>query len=52
MNIRIDNYVYTREALTSAKKLLKPDGLLVLKFWVDTPWIASRLNQLTQSVAL
>jgi spermidine synthase len=49
-NIRIDNYVYTREALTSAKKLLKPDGLLVLKFWVDTPWIANRLNQLTETV--
>jgi len=49
-NIRIDNYVYTLEALTSAKKLLKPDGLLVLKFWVDTPWIASRLNQLTETV--
>jgi spermidine synthase len=47
-NIRIDNYVYTVEALQAAKRLLKPDGMLILKFWVDTPWIASRLDQLTQ----
>ena len=42
-NIRIDNYVYTREALRKAKNLLKPDGLLVMKFWVETPWISGRL---------
>lgn len=48
-NIRIDNYVYTVEALTAARKLLKPDGLLVMKFWVDRPWIAGRLQaSLTQ----
>jgi spermidine synthase len=51
-NIRIDNYVYTLEALTSAKKLLKPDGLMFLKFWVDTPWIANRLNLLATTVFL
>jgi SAM-dependent methyltransferase len=48
-NIRIDNYVYTIEALQAAKRLLKPDGVLILKFWVDTPWIASRLERLTQT---
>jgi SAM-dependent methyltransferase len=42
-NIRIDNYVYTREALQRAKQLLKPDGLFIVKFQVDTPWIAGRL---------
>ena len=42
-NIRIDNYVYTREALKRAKRLLKPDGLFIVKFQVDTPWIAGRL---------
>jgi SAM-dependent methyltransferase len=45
-NIRIDNYVYTREALRRTKQLLKPDGLLVVKFQVDTPWIAGRLFKL------
>ena len=49
-NIRIDNYVYTVEALQAAKRLLKPDGVLILKFWVETPWIESRLTGLTQTV--
>jgi SAM-dependent methyltransferase len=49
-NIRIDNYVYTVEALQAAKRLLKPDGLLILKFWVETPWIEARLTELTQIV--
>ena len=47
-NIRIDNYVYTREALRRAKLLLKPDGLFIVKFQVDTPWIAGRLFNLMQ----
>ena len=45
-NIRIDNYVYTREALQAAKTHLRPDGLMVVKFWVATPWIAGRLDGL------
>lgn len=45
-NIRIDNYVYTREALNAAKKLLKSDGVFIVKFQVDTPWIAGRLHSL------
>ena len=47
-NIRIDNYVYTREALQRAKGLLKPDGLFIVKFQVDNPWIAGRLFGLMQ----
>jgi len=45
-NIRIDNYVYTREALQRARQLLKPDGLFIVKFQVDNAWIAGRLFQL------
>jgi spermidine synthase len=45
-NIRIDNYVYTREALQKAKSLLRPDGLFIVKFQVDNPWIAGRLFNL------
>jgi spermidine synthase len=48
-NIRIDNYVYTREAFARARQLLKPDGLFVVKFQVDTPWIAGRLYELMQT---
>lgn len=45
-NIRIDNYVYTREAFQRAKQLLKPDGVLIVKFQVENPWVAGRLFKL------
>ena len=45
-NIRIDNYVYTREALERARRLLKPDGLFIVKFYVENSWIAGRLFKL------
>jgi hypothetical protein len=37
-NMRIDNYVYTEEAFREARRLLKPHGLLVMKFEVRPPW--------------
>ena len=49
-NIRIDNYVYTLEAIQATKRLLRPDGIFVVKFQVDTPWIAGRLHGLLQTV--
>lgn len=49
-NIRIDNYVYTREAMVQARRLLRPDGLLIVKFQVDTPWVAGRLFALLREV--
>jgi SAM-dependent methyltransferase len=45
-NIRIDNYVYTRQAFQRARQLLKPDGLFIVKFQVDNHWIAGRLFKL------
>jgi SAM-dependent methyltransferase len=48
--IRIDNYVYTLEALRRAKTLLKPDGVMVIKFAALNPWIAGRLNELATTV--
>ena len=45
-NIRIDNFVYTREAMRAARRLLTPDGVLIVKFQVDAPWIAGRLQGL------
>ena len=49
-NIRIDNYVYTKEAFESAKKLIAPGGLMIVKFWVPQPWIAGRLRALVEEV--
>ena len=49
-NSRIDNYVYTVEALECAKRLMRPDGLFIIKFQVDTPWIAGRLQSLVKRV--
>jgi spermidine synthase len=49
-NIRIDNYVYTTEALQATKRMLKPDGILIVKFQVSTPWIAGRLFALLTQV--
>lgn len=37
-NMRIDNYVYTTEAFQSARSLLNPGGILILKFEVREPW--------------
>jgi spermidine synthase len=48
-NIRIDNFVYTREAMEKARQLLKPDGLFVVKFQVENPWIVGRLYTLMKT---
>ena len=37
-NLRVDNYVYTEESFGEAKRLLKPEGILVVKFEVRAPW--------------
>jgi len=49
-NIRIDNYVYTSEALVAAKHMLKPNGIFIVKFAVGTPWVAGRLQGLLTHV--
>ncbi len=47
-NIRIDNYVYTVEAMEAARQLVAPDGLFIIKFQVEQPWIAERLRKLVK----
>lgn len=49
-NIRIDNYVYTLEAMRAARRLLQPGGLFIVKFQVQTPFIAGRLEELLTDV--
>jgi SAM-dependent methyltransferase len=38
-NMRVDNYVYTEESFRQARRLLKPGGVLILKFEVRDPWL-------------
>jgi SAM-dependent methyltransferase len=51
-NMRIDNYVYTEEAFREARRLLKPKGVLVVKFQVRTPWtwMGQRLYRMLDEV--
>lgn len=42
-NLRVDNYVYTREAFVEARARLKPDGVLWLLFAIERPHVAERL---------
>jgi SAM-dependent methyltransferase len=37
-NMRIDNYVYTEGSFQEARRLLKPGGVMVVKFEVRNPW--------------
>ena len=51
-NMRVDNYVYTRESLTEARQLLTKDGVLVIKFEVRAPyqWIGQRFYAMLTQV--
>ncbi|MBU4149972.1 MAG: class I SAM-dependent methyltransferase [Candidatus Omnitrophica bacterium] len=49
-SIRLDNYVYTREALKEARGLLSKEGVIVLLFSVPTEWMKERLLSLVRSV--
>jgi len=45
-NMRIDNFVYTEESFREAGRHLNPDGVLFVKFHVDHPWMAVRLEKM------
>jgi len=45
-NMRIDNFVYTEESFREASRHLNPNGVLFVKFHVDHPWMAVRLEQM------
>ena len=45
-NVRLDNFVYTREALEAARDRLTPDGGLILYFMVGQQHIADHLTAL------
>ncbi len=49
-SIRLDNYVYTHEALQEAQRLLSAEGVVVLLFSVPTDWMSARLIDTVKSV--
>jgi spermidine synthase len=49
-NARLDHYVYTRESLERARSLLTPDGVVVLTFMVQEPFIADRMARSLREV--
>ncbi len=42
-NVRLDHFIYTRESFADMKRLLAPDGVVVLFFAAQTAWITDRL---------
>ncbi|MHB2018739.1 MAG: spermine/spermidine synthase domain-containing protein [Candidatus Xenobia bacterium] len=44
-NIRLDNYVYTRQSFEEAKRLLAPGGALVCIYACQRPWMADRFDE-------
>ncbi|OGG14325.1 hypothetical protein A2773_03430 [Candidatus Gottesmanbacteria bacterium RIFCSPHIGHO2_01_FULL_39_10] len=44
-NVQLDNYLYTREALSKVKSILSERGVFFLTFEVTRPWIGERLSQ-------
>ncbi len=45
-SLRLDNYVYTREAFRSAREHLKPDGRLVTYHMSGHPWVAAKIRRI------
>ena len=49
-SVRLDNYMYTHEALEEARQLLAPNGVMVLLFSVPQEWLAVKLLQTARDV--
>ena len=47
-NARLDHYVYTRESLVQAKKLLDDGGIMILSFEATRDYIADRMHTLVR----
>lgn len=49
-SIRLDNYIYTKEAMEEARHLLKPDGVAVLLFSIPKEWMCIKLLETARIV--
>jgi spermidine synthase len=49
-NARLDHYVYTRESLTQARRLLNEDGIVVLSFEAQKEYLSDRMARSLEEV--
>jgi SAM-dependent methyltransferase len=49
-NLRLENYVYTRESLTDARRVLNPTGMAVIHYSVFQGWLYSRIYSTARAV--
>src|SRR6202022_4686748 len=49
-NLRVDSYVYTREGITEAFKLLKPDGVMSIAFALPNESLGFKLSHILQDM--
>jgi SAM-dependent methyltransferase len=48
-NVRLDNFIYTRESLAAIHRRLSPDGGLLMYFMISQPFIDGRLMDLLKN---
>ena len=49
-NARLDHYVYTKESLTQARRLLAKGGVMTLTFEAQKPYIADRIGRALREI--
>ena len=49
-NLRVDSYVYTREGITEAFKLLKPEGVISIAFALPNDSLGFKLSHILQDM--
>ncbi len=49
-NLRVDSYVYTREGITEAFKLLKPDGVMAIAFTLPNNSLGFKLSHILRDM--
>ena len=51
-NLRVDSYVYTREGIAEAFKLLKPDGVMSIAFALPNESLGFKLSHILSGMAI
>lgn len=48
-NMRLDNFVYTRESFEEVRRRLAPNGVVFVKFAVNRPWLRRRIETMMEA---